>query len=247
MRPLVSVIMPVYNSKATIKRAVDSVFDQDVDLELIIVDDASKDDSYDLIKDRVDDERFYYYRNFENKGVAYSRNFGIDKAKGKYIAFLDSDDVWRKGKLKNQIALLEETKAVLCGTARELMRYDGSLTGKIIRVPESIDFKGLLKGNVINCSSVLVLSELMKNYPMTDDDLHEDYITWLRILKNHGRAVFLKDAYLLYRVSSGSKSGNKFRSAKATYGVYRRLGFNLPSALYYFIRYVISAVIKYSV
>lgn len=245
MRPLVSVIMPVYNSRDTIMQAVDSVFYQEVDLELIIIDDCSEDDSYSLIKNRIDDERLYYYRNSENKGAAYSRNFGINKAKGKYIAFLDSDDVWRKGKLQKQIALLENTKAVLCGTARELMRHDGSLTGKIIRVPESIDFKGLLKGNVINCSSVLMLSEVMKHYPMTDDDLHEDYITWLRILKEHGRAVFLKDAYLLYRVSAGSKSGNKLRSAKATYGVYRRLGFCIPFAFYYFIRYAISAVIKY--
>lgn len=246
MRPLVSVIMPAYNSAATIISAIESVLYQDVNLELIIVDDCSKDNTYNLIKDRVDEETIIYYKNSVNRGVAYSRNYGIEKAKGKYIAFLDSDDIWRKGKLKAQIELLEKSSAVLCATARELMNNEGDLTNKIIPVPDTVDYKKLLCGNVINCSSVLILSDLMKEYPMTDDDLHEDYITWLKILKSGGKAIFLKEPYLLYRLSKAGKSANKFKSAKATFGVYRRIGLSLPVSVYYFFRYAISALIKYS-
>lgn len=246
MNPLVSVIMPAYNSGATILASIESVFIQEIDLELIIVDDCSSDDTYELIRNKIDHERVFYYRNSVNKGVAFSRNFGVEKARGKYIAFLDSDDIWREDKLRKQIDLIESSNAVICATARELIKHDGFRTGKIIKVPESVDFKGLLSGNVINCSSVLIETGLMKEYPMTDDDIHEDYITWLRILRDKGRAVFLKEPYLLYRLSVGGKSANKFKSARSTYSVYRRLGLSIPAALYYFVRYAVSAVVKYS-
>lgn len=246
MKTLVSVVMPAYNSAATIIPAIESVFYQDVALELIIVDDCSSDNTYDLLKDRIEKDGIIYYKNSVNRGVAYSRNYGIERANGKYIAFLDSDDIWRKGKLKAQIELIENSKALLCATARELMTNEGDLTGRIIPVPDSVDYKKLLCGNVINCSSVLILSDLMKEYPMTDDDLHEDYITWLKILKGGGKAIFLKEPYLLYRLSKFGKSSDKFKSAKATFGVYRRLGLSLPVSVYYFFRYAVSALIKYS-
>lgn len=247
MSPSVSIIIPAYNSMNTILSSLDSALKQGVDCEVIIVDDCSTDGTFDAVKHLIDDKTVIYYRNKENCGVAYSRNFGVRVAQGEYIAFLDADDVWRKGKLRAQLRLLEKTGAVLCGTARELMKEDGSLTGKIIKVPSRIGYKKLLYGNVINCSSVLIRSDVMKNYPMTDDHLHEDYITWLRILKDNGEAVFLKKPYLLYRLSKSGKSANKLQSAKSTFGVYRRLGFGLFRSCRYFAGYAVSAVIKYSI
>ena len=120
--PLVSVIMPAYNSGAYIRQAVDSVYSQQVPLELIVVDDCSSDDTAGQLKDYLEREDFCYVKNHANQGPAASRNRGVSLAKGKYVAFLDSDDWWGEGKLKEQLQVMEESGAVLCSTGRELMR-----------------------------------------------------------------------------------------------------------------------------
>ena len=245
----VSVIMPSYNSAETISFAIDSVFIQDRIKELIIIDDCSSDNTEDTVKAKIADNNYniIYLKNKRNMGAAFSRNRGVELAKGEYIAFLDADDVWRYDKINRQIELIKKTGAIICACSRELMLHNGELIGKILKVPESVDYKKLLCGNVINCSSVLIKADVMKAYPMTDDDVHEDYITWLKILRDTDkRAVFLDFPYLLYRLSINGKSSNKFKSAISTFKVYRRLGLSFLSSTYYFCRYVISAVIKYS-
>lgn len=249
MGEYVSVIMPTYNSAATISFAIDSVFIQENIKELIIIDDCSSDNTEEIVNAKIADNSYniIYLKNNKNMGAAFSRNRGVELAKGEYIAFLDSDDIWRYDKISKQIELIKKTDAIICGCSRELMLHNGELIGKIVKVPESSDYKKLLCGNVINCSSVLIRADIMKKYPMTDDDIHEDYITWLRILRDtEGAAVFLSFPYLLYRLSVNGKSSNKLKSALSTFKVYRRLGLNFFSSIYYFFRYVISAVIKYS-
>lgn len=245
----VSVIMPAYNSAKTISYAIDSVFIQDRIKELIIIDDCSSDNTEDTVKAKIADNKYniIYLKNKKNMGAAFSRNRGISLAKGEYIAFLDADDIWRSDKINKQIELINKTGAIMCACSRELMLHNGELVGKIVKVPESSDYKKLLCGNAVNCSSVLIKADVMKAYPMTDDDIHEDYITWLRILRDsNDRVVFLTFPYLLYRLSINGKSSNKFKSAISTFKVYRRLGLSFFSSIYYFCRYVISAVIKYS-
>ena len=136
--PLVSVIMPAYNSGKTIRQAVDSVYGQQASLELIVIDDCSEDDTGSQLESYRQRPDFYYIRNEKNQGVAASRNRGVSMAKGKYVAFLDSDDWWAEGKLKEQLRVMEESSAPLCCTGRELMRADGSATGKYIGVQERI-------------------------------------------------------------------------------------------------------------
>lgn len=249
MSPLVSVVMPTYNNEETILKSIDSVFIQDIELELIIVDDCSGDKTGQIVRDRIknSDDNITYVKNEHNMGAAYSRNKGVSMAKGTYIAFLDADDIWKANKLNMQLKQMNDKNVVICGTSRELMLHDGSLTGKIIKAPRRSNYKRLLYGNVINCSSVLIRADLMKAYPMTDDDIHEDYITWLRILRDtKGYAVFLEFPYLLYRLSRDGKSSNKLKSAISTFKVYRRLGFDIPKSLVYFCGYAVSAIIKYS-
>ncbi len=249
MGECVSVVMPAYNSAKTILPAIESVFIQDGIKELIIIDDCSNDNTEDIVRAKIADSEYsiIYLRNERNMGAAFSRNRGIALANGEYIAFLDADDIWRYNKISKQIELIKKTGAIICACSRELMLHNGELIGKIIRVPKSADYKRLLCGNVVNCSSVLVRADVMKAYPMTDDDIHEDYITWLRILRDtEGRVVFLTFPYLLYRLSINGKSSNKFKSAIATFEVYRRLGLSFFCSIYYFFRYAISAVIKYN-
>ncbi len=242
---MVSVIMPAYNCDKYIGDAIASVLIQSVPLELIVIDDNSGDGTADRIKSFLQDERVIYVRNQRNLGVAESRNKGIEMARGKYIAFLDADDYWTEDKLLKQTALMEEQQAVLSSTGRELMDKEGNLSGKIIGIKERISYKELLKGNVLNTSGVMVLTQVAKRYPMEQEQLHEDYIMWLSILKDYDAAYGIDEPLLKYRVMKGSKSANKLKSAMMTFGVYRHMGLNIVQSVYYFCFYAVRGFLKY--
>ena len=242
----VSVIVPVYNGEKCIKDCIDSVISQkDVSWECIIVDDNSSDNTADVISPYLQDDRFKYVLNEINKGVAYSRNYGVKIAGGKYIAFLDADDYWTDDKLKKQFELMERKSAVISSTGRELMDDKGNLSKVIIGIPEIITYNKLLKGNVINTSGTMVRRDVALKFPMTCDHLHEDYIMWLSILKEYDKAYGINEPLLKYRVVKGSKSANKIESAKMTYGVYRYMGFGRIRSAYYFMFYAVKGIIKY--
>ena len=166
-------------------------------------------------------------------------------SEGRCVSFLDSDDWWMPDKLEKQLKLLDETDAVMCATARELMTESGESTGRIIEVPESVSYKKLLYGNIINCSSVLIKKKVMKNYDMKWDDAHEDYITWLSILRDHGDAVLINEPLLKYRLSEAGKSRNKFKSARMHFKSLRYMGFGKLKSMYYFIAYGFNGVRKH--
>ena len=242
---VVSVVMPAYNCEMYIGEAIQSVLAQSVPLELIIIEDSSGDGTGDVIRSFLPDERIIYICNEMNAGVAASRNKGMELARGKYIAFLDSDDYWTPDKLERQVAFMEDGAKVLSSTGRELIDEMGVSTGKIIGIPEVIEYKDLLKGNVLNTSGVMILASVAKKYKMTQDHLHEDYIMWLSVLKEHRRAYGMNEPMLKYRVMQGTKSGNKLKSAKMTFGVYRHIGLNLFQACYYFCHYAMNGIRKY--
>lgn len=244
-KPLVSVIMPVYNGAKYIKQAVDSVYNQDVPLELIVIDDGSVDGTKEVLESYRERPDFRYLFNKKNMGAAGSRNRGAKEAAGKYVAFLDADDWWAAGKLAEQIRIMEETGCVLCSTGRELMNSDGSSTGRYIPVKQRVTYKDLLRHNSINCSSVLLRRETALEFPMEYDDSHEDYITWLKVLKKYGNAVGINKPYLKYRLSEGGKSRNKLKSAKMTYKVYRYSGYGRMKSLLFFVSYALNGVWKY--
>lgn len=241
----VSVVMPAYNSGRTIEAAVRSALSQSPVTEVIVVDDCSTDDTLCVLGRFKDDCRVRVVTNEHNMGAAESRNRGVSMASGKYIAFLDSDDMWVDGKLEKQLALLDKTGAVLCSTARELVSESGERTGRVIGVPEIVSYSDLLKGNVINCSSVVLDREVALAFPMGDDDVHEDYICWLRILRRYGRSVAVNEPLLLYRQTKGSKSGGRLKSARMTFQVYRRMGFGFLRSCMYFACYAANGVNKY--
>ena len=244
-RPLVSVVMPVYNGERTIRAAVESVFAQEVPLELIVVNDCSEDGTAGILTQLAPDPRVRVITNERSRGAAGSRNLAVCAARGNYIAFLDADDIWVKGKLKKQLDLLGKTGAVLCCTARELMTPDGKLTGRVIGVRGEITYPILLRHNCINCSSVLIRADAAREFPMEHEDSHEDYITWLKVLQKYHKAVGINEPLLRYRLSASGKSGSKLRSAVMTYKVYRYMGFGLARSMVYFVRYALNGVWKY--
>ena len=246
MNPLVSVIMPAYGCGEKIPRALDSVLAQDLEhLEVIVVNDCSPEDLDGVMAPYLEDSRVVYVKNEHNMGAAQSRNRGVSLAKGRYVAFLDADDEWAPGKLKQQVEILEGENCVLCCTARELKGPNWEPDGRILPVKHTITYRDLLKHNSIACSSVVLRREVAAEFPMEHEDSHEDYILWLRILRKYGAARGINQPLLRYRLSNSGKSGSKLHSAKMTFRVYRYMGFGLAKSLWCFSQYALHGVWKY--
>ena len=174
--PTVSVIIPAYCCEKTIEQAIRSVLTQTIsDLEIIVVDDCSTDNTCQIVEKVMnEDNRVILVRKIKNEGVATTRNIGCFLAKGEYIAFIGSDDWWLERKLEQQIVRMKNTDADLCYTSYYIISEDKKAKSLYI-VPENIDYEGLLKENVIGCSTVLLRSELMRKYDFKDF-FHEDYV-----------------------------------------------------------------------
>lgn len=242
---LVSVIIPAYNCAQYIRQALDSALAQEVPTEILVINDCSRDNLDDVMREYRQYPQIRYVKNERNLGVAKTRNRGVAMAKGEYIAFLDADDIWAKGKLEKQLALIRETGAVICSTARELMNPDGTLTGYIIPVKTEFDYATIRLHNQINCSSVLMKAEVAREFPMHHDDGHEDYLMWLEVLKKYKKGYAVNEPLLKYRITNTGKSGNKWNSAKMTYRTYRNMGFGLFRSAIYFISYAFHGMKKY--
>ena len=244
-KPEISVVMPAYKCANTICAAIDSALMQDVDLEVIVINDCSP-DHLDAVMERYrENPAVVYVHNERNLGAADTRNRGIALAKAEFVAFLDSDDCWRQGKLRKQLDQLRESGAVLSCTARELMTPEGALTGRVIPVKGEISYRELLKHNSISCSSVLIRREAALAFPMEHPDSHEDYITWLKVLRKFGPAAGINEPLLVYRLSTTGKSGNKLKSAKMTFRVYRYMDFGPVKSAVCFCSYALHGVGKY--
>lgn len=243
---MVSIVMPAYNSERFLDDAILSVIRQTYQSwELIVVLDCCTDQSAQVVEKYTGDSRIRYVENEKNLGVAESRNRGVKMSNGKYVSFLDADDCWTEQKLEIQVELMEQKQAVISSVAREIMKEDGSLTGNVFSIQSEITYKELLKGNTLNTSGVMVRTDVAREFPMGNDHLHEDYITWLQIIRKYGVGYGIKEPLLHYRFMEGTKSGNKWKSAKMTFGVYKAMGLNGFQCVYYFLQYAIRGVMKY--
>ena len=246
MNDLITIVVPVYNVEKYLPHTLESICGQTyTNLQILLIDDGSTDDSLAVChKWARQDNRIQVYEQ-ENQGVARTRNKGIQLATGKYVMFLDADDWWDAGKLKEQLLRLRDTGYVLCSTGRELMKADGTGTGRCIPVKEKIRYRDLLAHNSINCSSVLLRREVALEFPMEHDDSHEDYITWLKVVRKYGHATGINRPYLKYRLSQGGKSRNKAKSAIMTYQVYRYVGYGPLRSACFFLSYALHGIWKY--
>jgi teichuronic acid biosynthesis glycosyltransferase TuaG len=244
---LISIIMPAYNCEKYIEKAINSVIDQTFYAwELIIIDDGSKDNTVKIIKKMSSkDSRIRFYKNEKNLGVSATRNRGISIASGDWIAFLDSDDMWEKTKLKKQMDCVEKIAAEFIFTGASYINEKGEYFQGIFQVPEKVNYINLRKHNVISCSSVLIKKRFFENIKMEKDDMHEDYAVWLRILRMGVYAYSVNEPLLIYRISRNSKSGKKIKTIKMTYKVFRFIGMNPLSSIYYMINHIMRSLIKY--
>ena len=243
----VSVVMPAYNAEQYIEVAIRSVLGQSWrELELIVVDDGSRDGTAEIVERLAEEDgRITLLRNAENAGVSASRNRGVREAHGEWIAFLDSDDLWRADKLERQLALAgRHPEAVLSYTASAFMDESGRMYSYVMEAEEETTYKTLLRKNLISCSSVMVRRDVMLRHPMGGDRMHEDYAAWLEILREGRCAYGLNEPLLVYRLRQSSKSGRRLHSAGMLYRSYRYVGYSALCAAAMTLRYAVHSIEK---
>ncbi|MHA7139600.1 teichuronic acid biosynthesis protein TuaG [Rossellomorea arthrocnemi] len=246
-QPLVSIITPTYNSEAYIRDTIQSVKDQShKHWELIIVDDCSTDRTREIIQEEgQSDKRIKVYYLERNSGAAVARNTAIKNAKGPYIAFLDADDQWLPLKLEKQIKFMQENDYAFSFTQYSIMDQEGNDTGKVVEIPESIDYHGLLKNTIIGFLTVMINVEKTGYVEMPNIRTRQDYALELAILKKGFKAYGLKETLSRYRVVKGSISSNKIKAAKRNWQVYREIEkLSLGYSIWCFLNYAFHAVKK---
>ncbi len=244
--PVCTVVIPVYNGAKYIGAALESVISQTFEgWRAIVVEDGSTDNTREIVEVYSQRDSRIEIIASDKKGVAHARNLGARHANSEWIAFLDSDDIWMPDKLESQLERVKDTKSVICYTGAAFIGPEGELTGRIVHVPESVSYEKLIYGNVIITSGALVKRDAMLACPMERDDLHEDFIFWLRILKGHGEGIGINKPLIAYRLTPGSKSRNKLSSARMAWNTYRYMGLSLPKTLRAFSGYIIHGIRRY--
>ena len=231
---LVSIIMPSYNAAHYISKSIESVLAQSYEnWELLIVNDASTDKTLQIANSfRLVNARIHVFDLSENMGVSGARNEALKEAKGKYIAFLDSDDLWLPKKLEKQIDFMTRQGVSVCYSWYERMDESGYVLG-LVKPPPFVTYDDLLKSNFIgNLTGIYDAEQLGKQY--LTDFRHEDYVAWLELVKKAGKAAGLQESTARYRVYSGSISSNKLQVMSWQWRIYREnqaIGFTRSCAL----------------
>lgn len=226
----ISIIVPVHNAGAYIANTVKMVEAQTyTNWELILVDDASTDDSVEKITSAIEEssfsqEHFVLILKNKNEKAAAARNTGLDRASGRYIAFLDADDVWLPEKLQKELEFMKKERASFVFTAYEFGDEKAKPTGKIVHVPDKLDFKHALSRTVIFTSTTLFdtrhLDKKLIYMPLIES---EDTATWWSILKTGVIARGLDESLVIYRRPAHSLSSNKLVAIKRIWRLYREI------------------------
>jgi glycosyltransferase involved in cell wall biosynthesis len=246
VKNLVSIITPSYNSAKFIGKTIESVLDQIYqNWEMIIVDDVSPDNSNEIIEEYCKkDTRIKLIKLEQNSGAAVARNRAIKEARGRYIAFLDADDMWKSEKLEKQIKFMEKNNYSFTYTAYEKVVENGVVSGSV-GVPAKVSYSELLKTCVIGCLTAIYDVEKLGKVYMPTNTKREDFATWLNVLKKIDFAYGIKENLAQYRVYENQSSGKKAKMAKENWKLYREIEkLNLLKACYYFSHYAVRGVLR---
>ncbi|MDY7218788.1 glycosyltransferase family 2 protein [Denitrificimonas sp. JX-1] len=246
MRPSVSIITPSYNSSSFILQTLRSVTTQTFNnWEVIIVDDCSSDSSAEVIQQYASqDPRIKFIQLEKNSGASIARNTAIEVATGRFIAFLDSDDLWHPEKLEKQISFMLENEVAFSYTAYEKIDEKG-VSFDIVNTPTKISYKQLLKTNVIGCLTAMYDVEKLGKVYMPVNTKREDFATWLAILKKIDYAYGMPEVLARYRVYASQSSAKKTKMAKENWRLYRDLEqLSIFKSAYYFTHYAVRGVLR---
>ncbi len=244
----VSIVVPVYNVEKFIIETVESVRSQTYgDWELLLVLDGCKDRTEEILEHylgSVGDQRIRILRQPENRGAAAARNRGVEEAAGRYIAYLDSDDLWREEKLAKQLAFMEEKDAAFSFTGYEFADENGNGLGKIVRVPGEMSYHDALKNTTIFTTTVMFDTQKIDRELLRMPQIKsEDTALWWKVLRSGYTAYGLDENLVLYRRAGQSLSSNKLEAIRRIWNLYRKAE-KLPvhKSVYYFCHWAIRAV-----
>ena len=244
---LVSIIMPTYNCEKFIKETITAVLNQTyTHWELIIVDDCSTDNTAEIIKEYASrDKRIRYFKNKNNCGAAISRNNAIEQATGKFLAFLDSDDLWREDKLRKQIEFMQQNNYSFTCTSYDKIDENSISLNRVINADKKSNYHRLLKKNPGNSTVVYDVSILGKHF-IPNIKKRNDYVMWLQIIKKAKYIYGLQEVLGRHRVYNGSLSSNKKSLIKYHWYVYRKiekLSFTYSAYLIFY--WILKSVLKF--
>lgn len=244
---LVSIITPAYKAGAFIAETIHSVQKQNYrHWEMLIVDDCSPDNTCDVVEAKMaSDPRIRLLRHTDNGGPAKARNTALAQARGRYIAFLDSDDLWLPQKLERQLKFMCEQKAVISFTCFRRISADGSKQGRLVAIPKRLTYGQLLRNTAIATSTAIVDRDLSGPFAMKLT-YYDDFTLWLDLLKRGFVAHGLREDLMRYRVLGKSVSRNKGKSARMVWNTYRQVeGLGVVFASWCFVNYAFRAFLKY--
>ena len=271
MSEVVSIIVPVYRAQDYVAETIAMVIRQTYKKwELFLVDDASPDRSVAVIRDTLKGyacrtvsaeclnvrsaeeytdgtgRRIVLVRKGKNEGAAAARNTGLDMAQGRYIAFLDADDVWHPKKLERELCFMQDKKAGFVFTSYEFGDEHAKPTGKVVHAPGELTYRQALSRTVIFTTTVLldrnVIPAKLMRMPMVES---EDTATWWQILREGYRAYGLDETLAVYRRPTKSLSSNKFVAIRRIWNLYRtQEKLSVVSSARYFVLWAYRATVR---
>lgn len=245
MKEKVSIIVPVYNAEKYIRETVDCVKAQTYqDWELLLVEDGSTDESLRILEELEKGDARIHVLKQKNGGAARARNHGLSEAEGRFVAYLDADDLWSADKLEKQLAFMAEKDAAFSFTGYEFADEKGKGTGKIVKVPETMQYKQALKNTTIFTSTVMFdttkLSKEKLNMPIVKS---EDTALWFKVLRGGIMAHGLNENLVRYRRPANSLSSNKLEAIRRIWTLYRKAeGLSVVYSFYNFCFWAVRAV-----
>ena len=243
---LISIITPMYNGEKYVSQTIETVLSQSFShWEMLIVDDGSRDTSPQIVSAYAQRDNRVRLIQQPNGGSASARNNALRQAKGRYIAFLDSDDLWLPHKLEQQLRFMQNRQSAFTFASYSLINQQGEDLHKTIHAPASITYRQYLRNTIIGCLTVMIDREKTGPVVMPDMKTSQDMATWLDILRNGIIGHGMPEVLAQYRIVDGSNTSSKWKSAMDVWRVYRQHeGLSLPASCFNFAGYCFNAIKK---
>lgn len=246
MNDLVSILIPTYNTEKFIRLTIESAQNQTyTNWEMILVDDASTDNTVAIIEEFVKkDSRIKLFKLPENRGNGFARNAALEKATGKYIAYLDADDLWFPSKLEKQIHFLKANNLHFTFSFYDSIDEEGNDLNRRVESPNPLTYKQLFFCNYVGNLTAIYDADYFGKIILETSQKRQDWRIWLTILKQIKIAKPVPESLAFYRIRKNSVSSSKFKLIKHNFGVYREFhGYNFVFSVLLMIRFLYTQLI----
>lgn len=248
MKHKVSIITPTYNSERFISETIEAIQTQTYkNWELLITDDCSTDDTVEIVKKyQKKDDRVKLYVLEKNGGAGVARNNSIGKATGRFIAFCDSDDVWKKNKLRKQVAFMLKTQCNLSFSSYDIVDESGNPKGRV-KALGKVTYKIMLRNNYIGCLTAVYDTQKIGKVYMPTIRKRQDWALWLKVLRKGKVAYGLEESLAVYRDRSNSISTNKLEMLKYNWSIYKDVEkFSFIHSVWLMVQFLVYYLLKKS-